>query len=241
MNSILHKKISYISFTIILFILTIASCGKQESFSISDREISVRPNLNYIRAFSTDEVNVGLRVCYALKTKRLNMKADYNGQKYNMKSHEIKCNGAREIKEFQTTLNIPVNGNMTFDSTYDGVHIKQVPTDQNSPMQAICSKLFEGELPENIIQISEESRIQFKFTTENGMDFINLHYGIKDSANLALDGYKTSYVEEFGIKVLPASSALIGVVLDYYHTTLCNEKDKQHTIAVELLSGDPAF
>ena len=241
MNLILHKKISYISFTIILFILTIASCGKQKSVSISDREITVNPNLNYMRAFSTDEVNVGLRVCYALKTKRLKMKADYNGQKYNMKSYKTECNGTREIKNFQTTLKVPTDGKMTFDTSYEGLYIHQVPTDENSPMNTICSKLFEGELPENTVQITEDTRIQFVFTTENGMDYINMHYGFKDIANIALDGYKTSYVEEFGIEVLPASNALTGVVVDYYHTTLCDNSDKQHTIAIELISGDPAI
>jgi hypothetical protein len=239
MNLILNKKISYISFIIILFILTIASCGKKESVSISDRDISLHANLNYMREFSTDEVNIGLRVCYALKTKRLRMKADYNGQKYNMKSYQTDCDGSRQMKSFQTILNVLVGDKMTFDTSYQGPHLDQVPTDQNSPMKTICAQLFEGELPENTVQISEDSRIQFEFTTENGMDFINMHYGIKDLANLALDGYKTSYVEEFGIYVLPSSIALTGMVVDYYHTTLCADNDKQHTIAVELISGDP--
>jgi hypothetical protein len=231
MYSILHKNIPIFLF---IGLMVIASCGKQAEMDINDRHIEIRSNLNYIRTLNSDEINTGLRVCYSLKTKRLKYRADLNGQLFNMKSYQTSCSGAKEIQSFQSALDVTSTETMNYKTSYSGHHISDVPTDLNFPMSGICSQLFNGEIPENTMQMNSSTKMQFEFINEGDIDYVNIHYGDKDAKNKALDGYKTTSVKVFGIKTFPATPDLTGVIVNYFFTKPCVGSENQNTVAIEL-------
>ncbi len=231
MYLILHKNISIL---ILIGLMTMASCGKQSDIAVHNREINIRANLNFMRTLKNNEVNVGLRVCYALKTKRLKYKSYLDGHVFNLKSYKTNCAGAKSVHNFQSLLKVSSSKSMTYETTYQDHHISDVPTDQNLPMSVICSQLFNGEVPENTIQLNSKERIQFEFTNEGETDYINMHLGVLDTENTSLGGYKTTGVKVFGLKTFPATPELIGVVVNYYYATPCTDQNNQKIISIEL-------
>ena len=223
----------FLIFSFVTMIL-VTSCGQGNQNSLDGMIAEVKPNLNYIHKLEADEVNIALRICYALKTKRINYRADLNGQKFKYKSNEQNCDGTIKNESYQAELKVPQNGTMKYESSYQGFHLSEVPTDINPPMNSICSKLFQGEIPENTFQSSDSQRMQFKFSQDSGIDIINIHSGVKDTKNVELEGYITNYVTIYEIESFPAVPQMTGVIKKAHLIKQCSNKSKEkHIISIE--------
>lgn len=220
--------------------LLIFGCGQNNSEGILQAQMAtVKPNLNYIRTLNGDEVNIALRVCYALKTKRIKFKADLNGTDFHYQSTEKKCDGASVEKNYQSKLKVEVDGKMTYETDYQGFYLSEVPTDLNSPMQSICEKLFQGEIPDNTFQTTPHQRNQFEFYHKEGIDVVNIHNGVKDSKDTALDGYLTNFVTIYEFNSFPSNPNMTGVIERYHRITDCQKnKDQKSVLTLKVKASE---
>ncbi len=220
-----------------IFTISLLSCGRENGLGLKNKDIFIKPNLNYQRKMTNEEMNIALRICYALKTKRIHYKANRNGQRLNYSREEKKCGQVEELSKFSTVLLVPNNGPMIYQSEDNGFFIKEVPTDLNFPLGPICNKLFKGEKMEIVHQVSDLSKLQYEFKSRDGKDLVYMYYGIQDLKNKALDGYSTTHVDVYEFEVFPSSIHLTGVVVDHYKTSFCDEsKEAQKQISIKLNS-----
>ncbi|MBK25159.1 MAG: hypothetical protein CME70_14290 [Halobacteriovorax sp.] len=186
--------------TILLSILFLASCGVSSRGPATSSQIGQA--LVAGGEFSDDEKNTAIRICYALRSKNTNFRANFLDQDFRFLITERDCDG----EEANSTITAQLKGQSSNDQMiYSGLdsskHFANVITDQDGPMSGLCSSLLQGGNPQRSI-LSGNDLVSFSFYATS-QDFM-----IRRVANKVGEGFIINLEERYTILTDPTSSGL---------------------------------
>lgn len=145
-------------------LLLIASCGEGGGRNPAS-ESQLGASLLTGGTFSDAEKNIAIRICYAFRSKNTNFRANFLEQDFRFLLTERTCTGQENADTLTTTLKAPLaSGPMIFDGFSSIDYYKQVQTDKDGVLSAVCNNLLQGGNPQRTI-LSGNDMIEISFFT----------------------------------------------------------------------------
>lgn len=190
--------------TILFSILFLASCGVGSRGPATSSQIGQA--LVAGGEFSDEEKNTAIRICYALRSKNTNFRANFLDQDFRFLVTERDCDG----EEVNNTITAQLksqgsNDQMVFIGLDSSKHFTNVITDQDGPISGLCTNLLQGGNPQRSI-LSGNDLISFSFYA-TAQDFM-----IRRVASKVGESFIINKEERFKILTDASSGLKIGKV-----------------------------
>ena len=144
-------------------LLLITSCGENGRNPASESQLGA--SLLTGGSFSDAEKNIAIRTCYAFRSKNTNFRANFLEQEFRFLLTDRTCNGNENVDTLTTTLKAPLaSGPMIFDGFSSISYYKDVQTDKDGVLSAVCNNLLQGGNPQRTI-LSGNEMIEISFFT----------------------------------------------------------------------------
>lgn len=159
-----------------------SSCGIDKDYRPSTNLSFSESLLSGGRPLNDAEMAVALRVCYAFRSKRTKFLAEMLENQFNY-TYQIKnCEDEMSSPvELSTTLKqLMVDGPMSFEAS--GVtfsYMREVQTDVNGDLADLCTQIFKGETPLNVLE-KQNQYYEYSFFS-NVYDTIEVRVGAMKS------------------------------------------------------------
>lgn len=170
--------------SILGLILVLHACGLDQTYQ-SGAGLAFSSDLSAGGGPLNDgEMGVALRICYAFRSKRTKFLAEMMDNPFNFTYQTKDCSdNVSPLANLNTTLKqLMVDGPMSFEA--HGVtfsYLREVQTDVNGELRDLCTQIFRGETPLNLVESNNEF-VEYRFTS-NIYDTVEIRYGSKPNPN----------------------------------------------------------
>jgi hypothetical protein len=116
------------------------------------------------RPLTDSELGVALRICYAFRSKRSKFLSQFLDSNFSFNFTKKSCSeNVVSTSLVSTSLKQPLPGGpLSYESLSASNHFKLVETDINGDLVDVCSLVFKGETPMNVMTIHNET-YEFRF------------------------------------------------------------------------------
>ncbi|MGB0452124.1 MAG: hypothetical protein ACPGJV_00300 [Bacteriovoracaceae bacterium] len=166
---------------------------------------------------SGNQRDVALRICYALRDKRVYYRSNYLNKVFGFKVINRDCSGNSDQEEISAILTATLTSSPMFYnlSESDMDFKREVMTDRQGDLVSICNSLFKGREISNLISDLGTTRMQVNFleSTGSGDQFMFLT-AIKNTEGQYIVSERSSYFvhTEDKYKTLPEYGHIYKVV-----------------------------
>ncbi len=189
-----------VTLSFLLLILLLSSCGVGSRGPATSSQIGQA--LVAGGEFSDDEKNIAIRICYALRSKNTNFRANFLDTDFRFLLTERDCNGQESINNITAQLRSQgANDQMVFSGLDPSKHFVNVLTDQDGIISGLCANLLQGGTPQRSI-LSGNELISFSFYA-TAQDYV-----IRRVANKVGESFIINKEERYKILTDAASSGL---------------------------------
>ena len=191
-----------ISFSLLILILN--SCGSSSGPSEDANLIGLGEQLSSITTIDGQEKETALRICYAYRSKRIGLSANFANQSMVISVSNEDCNDDETNMDVSVQLKQSLaSAPIVLDSSERSVEwFTEVNTDADGILEGICSDLIRGNNVTNQVNSgSNQSLVQF--STSGTQDFYVYYESETDSQGNQVVTKKTKYMVETTIQTSP--------------------------------------
>jgi hypothetical protein len=201
----------------ILFFMTINSCGYRPPKGQQKGVLSFGSLLpKTARQLNDDEMEVALRVCYAVKQLKFNYTSSRIGDKFNFRIQTTGCDGNRFTNvDVPTTLR-EENGLLKFDQDFNAnAKLPGPDTHETGAFGKICNAILSGGRPDNIVNEAGLTRLLFTFVRDLPEDLMIVNWGQADQTTYQNEEYKMVRYDTYRVFTSNSGDPNLGLVTEY--------------------------
>ncbi|MBT5093634.1 MAG: hypothetical protein HOM21_05305, partial [Halobacteriovoraceae bacterium] len=207
-----------IPFTTILFglLLTLTSACGYKAAKQKKGVVTFGSTLPTVAVDLTEEeMEIALRVCYALKQKRLNFTTSRMGNPFNFHVQVVGCEGNIIANSDAATTLEEANDILVYQQNPAvGADTPGPETDEGNAFSPICGELLSGGKAKNLHQPSVLIRQLYTFQKSGLEDVMVINWGRADQHQYARDEFEMYRYDTYRIFTSNGSDPNLGLILD---------------------------